>query len=196
MIRFTLSSIALAVAAAATGCAALETAAVPAAPPDAAAAPTPLVEEHKLFERFAGKWDAEVEMASQEPGGAPEKSKAKSVSHLACGGLWLVTDFEGTMMGQPFTGHEVMGYDAAQKKYTSSWVDSWTPTVMTGTGAFDAATNTFRSEMAGVDATGAPSAHRGTDVWSDNDHHTWTMLMKAPDGSEFPAMTIRYSRRK
>lgn len=176
------------------GCATPEAAQSPA--PEAAAMPSPLVEEHKLFARYVGTWDADVEMASQEPGGAAEKSKARAVCRVTCGGLFMVTDFEGTMMGSPFIGHEVMGFDPRQQKYTLSWVDSFTPTAATGTGTFDAATKTLHSNVTGEDMSGQVSSHHGVSVWSDDDHHTWTMLMKAPDGSEFPAVTIRYSRRK
>ncbi|MBM4014409.1 MAG: DUF1579 domain-containing protein [Planctomycetes bacterium] len=108
----------------------------------------------------------------------------------------MVTDFEGTMMGGPFSGHEVVGYDATQKKYTLTWVDSMTPTAHTGTGNFDAATKTMHTQVSGVDAAGQPSKFHGVDVWKDADHRTWSMMMAGPDGSEFPAMTIRYQRRK
>ncbi len=151
--------------------------------------------EHKFLERYVGTWDAVMEMASMD-GSPAEKSKASATCKLTCGGLWLVTDFSGTFMGGPFTGHEVTGYDPITKKYQVSWFDSMSPTAFTGTGSFDAATTTLHNWMSGHDATGQPSEHHGTDVWSDADHRKWTMWMKGPDGSEFPAMTITYSRRK
>lgn len=191
MHRCKLAALAVAIAATSFGFARFH----PAPAQDAAMA-SPLVEEHKMFAKYAGIWDAEVEMASQEPGGAPQKNKGVATCKVGCGGLWLLTDFEGTMMGMPFIGHEVTGYDATQKKYTLTWVDSWTPTAATGTGHFDAATKTLHTQVAGLDGGGAPMAFHGTDVWSDADHRTWSMLMKGPDGSEFPAITMKYTRRK
>lgn len=151
--------------------------------------------EHKLFEKYAGTWTAEME-SNGGPDMPAEKSAAKSTVRVACGGLWMVSDFEGSFMGMPFLGHEVTGYDPETKQYQLTWVDSMTPTAATGHGRFDAATKTFETFVKGKDAMGQMHEHRGTDVWTDADHHTWTMWMKGEDGKEFPAITIRYARKK
>ena len=80
-------------------------------PQEAAVAPTA---EHKLLEKYVGTWDAEV--STSDPSGAAHKSPAKSTARVTCGGLWMVSDFEGTMMGAPFVGHEVFGYDPISKR--------------------------------------------------------------------------------
>jgi hypothetical protein len=191
MNRFKLAGAALVLCAASTACATRQ----PTSSEEGGAPPSPVVAELQLFAKYAGAWDAEVEMADEQ-GGAPTITKAVANGRVACGGLWLITDFEGTMMGMPFSGHEVSGYDVLQKKYTMTWVDSMTPTASTGSGHFDAATNTMTMQVSGADAAGQPSNFRGVDTWTDADHHTWTMMVTGPDGNEFPAMTIRYSRRK
>ncbi len=165
------------------------------APQEGGAPPGPS-DQHKALARYVGNWDAEMEMAPPGEGMPAEVSKAKATCKLGLGGLWLVTDFEGSLMGGPFLGHEVTGYDPITKKYVLSWFDSMTPTATTGTGEYDAATKTMHTWMSGKDAMGAPSDFHGTDVWTDDDHRTWTMWMKGPDGKEFAALTIRYARRK
>jgi hypothetical protein len=173
----------------------------PAAPAAPAAAdaqamtgPTP-GPEHKLLEKWVGNWDCDIEMY-MDPAKPPEKSKGKNVAKLACGGLWLVTDFEGAMMGGPFTGHEVMGYDPPAKKYVFTWVDSWITNLDNGEGSYDAKTNTMNTTMSVRGMTGAMTTSRETDVWKDADTHEWTMFQNGPDGKELKLVAIVYRRRK
>src|SRR5688500_16062582 len=60
--------------------------------------------EHDILKKDAGIWDATIQEMT-EPGAPPKESKGVETNTLACGGLWLVTDFKGEMMGQPFQGH-------------------------------------------------------------------------------------------
>src|SRR5262249_3930101 len=114
-------------------------------PQDASVAPTP---EHKLLEKYAGTWDAEISVPSPT-GGAPQKSAAKATARVTCGGLWLVTDFEGSMMGGPFTGHEVFGYDPTTKRYVLTWVDSTSASPNTGEFTWDEKARTLEGSMKG-----------------------------------------------
>ncbi len=50
--------------------------------------------------------------------------------------------------------------------------------------------------MQGPDPTGAVQTTKSTSSYPDADHRTMTMFMKAPDGTEVPAMKITYTRRK
>ena len=70
----------------------------------------------------AGSWDATVEMTM--PDGSSMTSKGVQMDTVGCGGLCLITDFKGDMMGMPFQGHGVTTWDPATKKYVGSWVDS------------------------------------------------------------------------
>ncbi|HET6164231.1 MAG TPA: DUF1579 domain-containing protein [Planctomycetota bacterium] len=159
---------------------------------DAQAAATP---EHKLLEKYAGTWDAEVTVPDPT-GGAATKTPAKSVARVACGGLWLVSDFEGSMMGGPFVGHEVFGFDPIAKRYVLTWVDSTSATPFSGEFTFDAKTRTLDGTMKGKLPTGADMVWHQTDVWKSDDERAWTMLMKGPDGKESPAVQITYKRKK
>jgi hypothetical protein len=161
-------------------------------PQDAMPGPTP---EHKLLERWAGTWECEME-ASAGADVPPEKSKAKSTSRLACGGMWLITDFEGTVAGAPFEGHEVAGFDPKAKKYLLTWVDAWSPGFTTGEGTWDEKTKTLAMSVHGVSWEGKPETWRQTDVWKDADTHEWTMLRAGPDGKEAAALRIVYRRKK
>src|SRR5262245_22821058 len=76
--------------------------------------------EHELLKEREGTWDCAVK-SFMEPGKPPSESKGVEVNRML-GGLWLISDFKGDMMGQPFLGHGVTGYDPKKKKYTGVWV--------------------------------------------------------------------------
>src|SRR5687768_8662814 len=79
--------------------------------------------EHAALKQDVGTWDATVEMW-MEPGKPPTTSKGTEVNTMGPGGFWLLTAFKSEMMGAPFEGHGMTGYDPAKKVYVSTWVDS------------------------------------------------------------------------
>jgi hypothetical protein len=163
--------------------------------PQQGAPPSLVTPEHKLLEKYVGTWDAELAMPA--PQGQPAvKSPGKSTCRLTGGGLWLVSDFESTFMGMPFSGHEVFGYDAHDKKYVLNWVDSMSSSFSTGDLSFDAKSRTFEGTIHGRDEKGAAITWRQADVWKDDDTRDWTMYSKGPDGKEAVELTIHYKRRK
>ena len=82
----------------------------------------------------------------------PIESKGTEKNELLQGGMWLVSRFEGEMVGMPFTGVGTFGYDPIEKKYVGTWVDSMTPHLMIMKGDYDAATKTMTSTGEGRDA--------------------------------------------
>jgi hypothetical protein len=150
--------------------------------------------EHKLLEKYVGTWDCDLE-SSFIPG-KPEKTKATNVCRKTCGGFWFVSDFDGTLMGGPFSGHGVSGYDTAQKKFVDNWFDSTTASGATAVGTFDEKTNTFNWDMQMREMDGSMSHGRETDVWKDADTHEWTLFAKGPDGKEGQMLKITYHRKK
>ncbi len=55
-------------------------------------------------------------------------ARARSVSRLECGGLFVVTDYAQLQDDEVvFCGHGVYGYDAHESCYTMYWFDSATP---------------------------------------------------------------------
>jgi len=85
---------------------------------EAAGTPGPA---HKALEAFVGSWKAEVK-CWHEPGGAPEVSQATAKSSWTLNGRFLEEEFRGEMMGRPFTGLSLMGYDNIKQKFNCVWV--------------------------------------------------------------------------
>lgn len=151
--------------------------------------------QHKLLDACVGNWKAEVKMW-MEPGKEPEVSQAASSSKWVHGGRHIVGDFSGTMMGQPFTGSELCGYDNTTKKYYTVWVDSNSTAPMIMWGTSDAAGKVFTYTGECNDCTtGKPTKYRCVARIISNSEHTFEMFMPGPDGKEMKCMEIKYTRK-
>jgi hypothetical protein len=107
-----------------------------------------------------------------------------------------VTEFKSEMMGQPFEGRGVEGYDAAKKKYVGTWVDSMSSGLSISESTYDAAKKTMTGWIEGPDMSGKTSKMKAVTEQKDPDTRVFTMYMGGPDGKEAPAMRITYKRRK
>jgi hypothetical protein len=149
--------------------------------------------EHAFFKDDEGTWDAVVEAFM--PGAPPSTSKGVETNIVGCGGLCLITDFKGDMMGMAFHGHGTTTYDVAKKKYVGSWTDSMSTGLATIEGTFDAAKKTFNSTFEGPDMTGNVTKTRSVTEYKDKNNRVFSMYMPGPDGKEALGMRITYKRR-
>jgi hypothetical protein len=78
--------------------------------------------EHKALDAFKGNWKAEVK-CWMEPGSSPSVSQATSKVNWTMGGRFLEEEFHGEMMGKPFTGRGLFGFDNTKRKFQSVWMD-------------------------------------------------------------------------
>ena len=85
---------------------------------EAAGTPGPA---HKALEALVGDWKAEVK-CWMEPGGAAQVSHATAENNWILNGRFLQQDFHGEMMGKPFNGLSLLGYDNTKQTYNSVWV--------------------------------------------------------------------------
>jgi hypothetical protein len=151
--------------------------------------------EHELLKQFEGEWDCTSKFTM--PGSDPVISKAKETARLMAGGLFLVFDVEGEMMGAKFAGHGTMGYDTHKRKYTGSWIDSMATGVYLVEGTYDEQTKVFTELMEGSDpGTGQPMKMKVTHEIKDKDNRILKFFMNGPEGKEIQTGTIEYKRKK
>jgi hypothetical protein len=148
--------------------------------------------EHEVLKNDVGTWDATIEMLM--PPGPP--SKGTETSAMGPGGLWLISDFKSDMMGMPFQGHGVTGWDPAKKKYVGTWVDSMSTSISMSESTYDAAAKTATGTLEGPGPDGQPMKMKAVTQYKDDDTRVFTMYMAGPDGKEAPTMRITYKRRK
>ena len=76
---------------------------------------------HQALEHYVGDWKAEVK-CWMEPGSPPNVSQATAKVSWVMNGRFLEEDFRGEMMGKPFRGRTVTGFDNVSQTYRSVWI--------------------------------------------------------------------------
>ena len=150
---------------------------------------------HLAMKDQVGTWNA-VARFYMELGKPPMVSKGTEVNTLVAGGFWIKTELKAEMMGQPFEGHGLFGYDARQGAHVGSWGDSsdtWMA-VSKGSCARDCREQTLFFD--GYDEAGKPATYKEVHVQVDRDHRTMVMFVKAKDGSFKKVMDMEYTRAK
>jgi hypothetical protein len=153
--------------------------------------------EHKEMAREVGVWDAETSLRVT-PDAEPVTSKGVETVKMM-GQFWLVSTYEGDMMGQPFHGQSQTTYDPLKKKYIGTWIDTMAPTLNTLEGDYDPATHTLTMMMNGVDPmTAKPMTWKTITRYESNDAKTFEMHLpvEGQEGKWWKSFEIKYKRRK
>jgi len=201
-IRFTVLSLAIALAAPAAALA--DEAAKDAAPPEMTAeqkaameamakAGTP-GEAHAQLAKMSGSYDLEIK-SWEKPGGEAMVETGSATRTMALGGRVMVEMVQSKMMGQPFEGHGMHGFDNVTGKHWATWNDSMSTGVMISEGDCDdkgncALTGTWNDPITRSKTT----AHMKT-RWTDASTQVFEMHAPGPDGKEFKMMEITYKKR-
>ena len=148
--------------------------------------------EHAQLAKFAGDWD--VELTDHMAGGVTSICTAKMTMIL--GGRYLQQELTGQMMGMPFNGLGVTGFDNIKKVYVSTWIDSAGTGISLSEGKLVAPNKieyvgTMTDPISKSDLKMRMVAEQIND-----DSHTFNMYMKGPDGKEMLGIEFKYSRKK
>ena len=149
---------------------------------------------HKLLASLEGSWNTKTKewMEPQKP---PKESTGSCEMKMLLDGRFLQQKCSGKMMGQPFSGIGISGYDNIAKKYVSTWMDSMATGIfmMEGTASTDGKTITLMGEHEAPN--GGHMQHRA--VWRivDSNNQTFEMYGTHPGSSEMKMMEITYTRK-
>jgi hypothetical protein len=149
---------------------------------------------HKAMAATAGTYDVKMK-TWQVPGGPAQEETGTVTRTIALDGRVLVEDFKGSMMGMPFTGHGMRGYDNVTGKYWATWMDSMSTGVMVSQGTCDAKnTCTFTGSHNDAIKKG-PVTSRMTSRWTTPTTEVFEMYGPGRDGKEFKMMELTYTRK-
>jgi len=152
-------------------------------------------EPHKQLAGLVGTWTTKTK-EWMEPNKPPTESTGSCEEKVVLDGRFLQQECTGEMMGQPFNGIGVIGYDNHKKKYVSTWTDSMSTGifVMEGTGSPDGKTVTLKGGH--EDPIEGRMEHRA--VWKFPDENTQVFeLYGAGKGKEnMKMMEITYTRKQ
>lgn len=153
-------------------------------------------EAQKKFESFTGTWTGKVKM-TMDPTKPPEESEGTMEYKTILGGRYQEMRWEGTMMGQPFSGVGFISYDNALKKYQSAWMDSAGTGITTMMGSYDKSGKVLTMFGSMPDPmTGKLARMKETVTLVDADHHKLEVWNAGPDGKLMKSLEISYTRKK
>jgi Protein of unknown function (DUF1579) len=141
------------------------------------------------LKQFVGTWDASAKIGGQE-------AKGTMTWKMDLGGLWLISDYEGEMLGQKLQGKGMDTYDPIKKKYIGVWADSMSTSPMISEGSFDADGKTLTSIGDGPGADGKPTKYKSIARFKDKDTILFTLSSPDKDGKDEVIAEFRYARKK
>ncbi len=152
-------------------------------------------EPHKQLAGLAGSWTTQTK-EWMEPGKPPVESTGSVEMKMLLDGRFLQQEFTGNMMGQPYAGVGISGYDNLRKRYVTTWIDTMGTGIfmMEGTASADRKTITLRGQH---DVPGGGRmTHRAVWKISDTNTHTFEMYGSHRGAKEMKMMEIIYTRKQ
>ena len=159
-----------------------------------AATPGP---RHEAMQKWVGDWELTVKY-QMDPSQPWQESKSTATITSLLDGRYVQEISNGEMMGQPFMGIGLYGFDNVIGKYVSTWIDNMGTGIMKSEGTADASGKVIMWTGSMSDPiTGKPAKARMVSTMLDDDHHTFEMYSVPPGAKkDMKTMTIDYSRKK
>ena len=157
-----------------------------------AATPGP---QHAMLAKLAGDWTCSIKY-QMDPAQPAQEAQSTSTVTTLMDGRYIQETSSGQMMGAPFNGMGLYGYDNVSGKFVSSWIDNMGTGIMSAVGNADAAGKVINWTGSMNDpVTGKATKERMVMTLTDDDHHTFEMFAIPPGGKkEMKMMTINYVR--
>ncbi|MGH7567222.1 MAG: DUF1579 domain-containing protein [Gemmatimonadota bacterium] len=152
-------------------------------------------ENHQVLDGTVGKWEQKMTMW-MAPGAPPLESTSTSTAAWSMDGRWMEESMSGTVMGMPFQGRNLMGYDNFRDEYVSIWTDNMSTAPMISRGTYDPATKTFTltGTMDDIMSGTRDIPFRQVTTITDDTHATLEMYAPGPDGNEFLTMRVEATK--
>jgi hypothetical protein len=150
---------------------------------------------HKRLAKLEGSWTTQTR-AWMEPGQPPTESTGSCEQKMLLNGCYLQQEYRGDMMGQPFTGINLIAFDNHTKKYVSTWIDSMSSGIYVFEGAADANRKTITQECRYDDPVKGPSVWRSTTRFVNDNKVEYEMYLKPKRGREEKMMEMTLTRNR
>ncbi len=151
--------------------------------------------QHEVLKKMVGEWNCTVKNW-MDPSQPPTEAKSTSVVTALMDGRYIQEQTTGEMMGMPFSGMGISGYDNIMKKYVSTWMDNFGTGIMMSQGTPDASGNVITWTGSASDpATGKMVKYRMVSRVTDENKRSFEMYSAGPTGKEAKMMEITYERK-
>ncbi len=154
--------------------------------------------EHKILERYVGKFTVTGTVYHRDPKEAPLKFTGTSEAEFLGGSSWVVS--RGKARGSmEMEDAGILCYDAKKGKYTAVGANSvFPPGLDIGEGTYDAAKRTmsWKEQKTPDPITGEEVIVKGEDVFQDDGTIVSTSYIKRPGTNEFVKWAEFVSKRR
>jgi len=150
-------------------------------------------EPHKLLAKLEGSWMTRSRgwMEHDKP---PVVSTGTCEQKLVLDGHYLQQVYAGDMMGVPFTGINLLGYNNHTGKYESVWLDSMNTAIYYFEGTASADGRTITQKCSYDDPVRGPSVWRSVTRIRDENTLEFEMYITPKGGKEEKMMEMTVAR--
>ena len=150
--------------------------------------------EHRRLAALDGTYDLTVK-SWHSPDAPPSTDTGTATRKMILGGRVQVEEVSSQMMGQPFNGQGLHGFDNVTGKYWATWNDSMSTGLMVSEGTCDASQTCTYTGTYHDPVSKKPVTSRMVSRWSDKNTEVLEMYAPGPDGKEAKMMEITYKKR-
>jgi hypothetical protein len=152
-------------------------------------------EPHKVLAKLEGSWTTRSR-GWMEPGKPPVESLGTCEQKLVLDGHYLEQTYTGDMMGAPFIGKNILGYNNHTKKYESIWLDSMSTAIyfFVGKGSRDG--KTITQECGYDDPVKGPAVWRSVTRIKDDNTLEFEMFITPKGGKKEKMMEMTVARKE
>lgn len=149
---------------------------------------------HRALASGVGSYDLKIK-SWHEPGGPATEETGTAIRTMGLDGRVLFEELTSSMMGMPFTGHGMTGFDNVTGKYWSTWNDSMSTGLMVSEGTCDAQeVCSFTGSWNDAIKKG-PVTMRMTSRWTTPTTQIFVMYGPGKNGKEMKMMEMTYTKK-
>ena len=148
---------------------------------------------HEMMAKSVGEWKTKSTFW-MTPSAEPMVVEGTATYEMILGGRYLKTVHNGTMMGMPFEGMNLQGFDNATNKFTSVWFDNLGTGISVSTGIYEAKRNSIFFTGSMVDpVSGEDIEYKQIVKFIDDNHQVFEMYTQY-EGKEYKSMEVDVTR--
>lgn len=152
--------------------------------------------EHRMLAKGVGNWTIATKMW-MDPSQPAMESKGTMECTALLGGRYFQSHYKGEMMGMPFEGFGISGYDLYKKQYFGTWIDNMGTMIMISSGSCNADGSECTLTASFDDPATKTTKHvKEVTRWTGPDSFVFEMYDVSPGQPDKKSMEITHTRVK